>query len=284
MKFPFYILFILFSFSIFSQNNEEGEKCSLCKTGEHLHISPYDFSFKKEMPFVLTGVSVLVTSGILNKTTRLDAHTEEEVLALDRNDVNAFDRPTTYNYDPQAAQLSDFFRLGVLVMPALFLTNHHTRQDIKGLTIMTIEVIGINYGVTNSVKFLVNRTRPYVYNDNTPMDVRTDPESRLSFFSGHSSHTAAVSFLFAKVINDYHPDLTTSRKIALWGVAGTIPAVAAYLRVKSGKHFPTDVMSGYAIGATIGWLVPHLHKVKSRINLSSYSFREANGLSFTYKF
>lgn len=247
-------------------------------------FSPYNFSFKKELPFIVAGVGTVITSEVLNHTTRLKPFTEAEVAELDRNDVNEFDRPATYNYDLKAAEVSDYLRLGVVVMPALFLVNRNTRQDIFGLAVMTLEVVTINYGVTNGVKFSVNRTRPLVYNEKVPMEVRTGTKSRTSFFSGHSSHTAAVSFMFAKVIIDYYPDLSLSRKITLWGVAGSIPAVTGYLRVKSGNHYPTDVITGCLVGATIGWLVPHLHKVQSNLSVSSYSYREANGVSFTYKF
>ena len=39
--------------------------------------------------------------------------------------------------------------------------------------------------------------------------------------------------------------------------------MTAYLRVRAGKHFLTDVIAGYAVGATIGILVPHLHRNQS---------------------
>ena len=40
-----------------------------------------------------------------------------------------------------------------------------------------------------------------------------------------------------------------------------LPAVTGYLRFKAGKHFPTDIIVGYGVGATIGYLVPELHKL-----------------------
>jgi membrane-associated phospholipid phosphatase len=39
--------------------------------------------------------------------------------------------------------------------------------------------------------------------------------------------------------------------------AGAV-AVGA-LRVAAAQHFPTDVVSGAALGAGIGWLVPTIH-------------------------
>ena len=41
-----------------------------------------------------------------------------------------------------------------------------------------------------------------------------------------------------------------------------IPAITGYLRVKAGKHYPTDTIAGYLLGATAGILIPQLHKKK----------------------
>ena len=46
-------------------------------------------------------------------------------------------------------------------------------------------------------------------------------------------------------------------------VAGTLlTAFVSYERVRSGAHFPTDVMAGSLAGASIGVLVPHIHRVR----------------------
>ena len=43
------------------------------------------------------------------------------------------------------------------------------------------------------------------------------------------------------------------------GCYGLATAVSA-LRVASGKHWPTDVVAGAAVGSAIGWVVPFLHR------------------------
>ncbi len=83
--------------------------------------------------------------------------------------------------------------------------------------------------------------------------------TRRSFFSGHTSHVAASTFFTAKVLTDINPD--GSNNSLYWITAATIPAITGYLRVKGGKHFPTDVIVGYAVGALVGILVPELHKI-----------------------
>jgi len=47
------------------------------------------------------------------------------------------------------------------------------------------------------------------------------------------------------------------------------PAYVGYLRYRGLKHFPTDILMGYIIGAGSGILIPHLHKKKGdKLNVS----------------
>ena len=57
----------------------------------------------------------------------------------------------------------------------------------------------------------------------------------------------------------------------MWSGAFLIPATTAYLRVKAGRHFPTDVIAGYATGAIVGYLIPHLHKKERKNSNLSWS-------------
>ena len=264
----------------------EDEYCFLCKEGEHQDKSPYKIGWKEDLPFIIVGAGLATTGIVLKYTNDTEPYTVAELETLDRNDVNAFDRSATYNWDEKAAKTSDFLFLTTLVLPAVFLINHHTRSDIGPLLLMGLEVASINFGITSGVKNLVNRSRPYVYNTDLSNEQRTDSQSRVSFFSGHTSVTASFSFFMAKVMSDYHPDMKTGLKIGLWAFAAAIPATTGYLRVKSGKHFKTDVITGYAIGAFTGWLVPHLHLKKNlKTNLSVYPVRMygVNGIGLTFK-
>jgi membrane-associated phospholipid phosphatase len=282
-----FLLIILVITNTWAQTGEEEKDCRVCKSGVHQNGSPYHTDFKGEVPFIITSSASLAFGLVSNLTDKTVPYTEDELSQLDRNDVNAFDRPATYNWNPNAARASDFIRTSVIILPIIFLGNHHTRKDIGPLLIMTLEVTAITYGLTAGIKHIVNRTRPLVYNEEAPLEERTAKNSRLSFFSGHTSFTAAFSFFFAKVMTDYHPDMKIEYKICLWAFATAIPAVTAYLRVEAGKHFPTDVMTGYAVGATIGWLVPHLHKKKvipEGMSISPSFSYGSRGIYLSYRF
>ena len=269
----------------FAQENEKKEDCYLCD--EHKYMNPYQFGIKSEWPFYAVSAALVGTGLVLRNNNDLLPFTVSELEFLDRNDVNKFDRDATYNWDENAKKQSDILILSTFILPAVFLVNHHTREDIGGLLLMGLEVASINFGITATVKNLVNRTRPYVYNTELSNDIRTNNQGRLSFYSGHTSTTASFSFFFAKVMNDYHPNMKTGWKIGMWTFAATVPALTGYLRVKAGYHFRSDVLTGYAVGAAIGWLIPHLHKKrKANSGLSIYPTRVFNssGLGLTYKF
>jgi len=258
-----YFLSISVSYNTIAQTEEEGvEDCNVCKSGVHISGSPYRNDFKGEVPFIIAGATAMTFGLVANLADNTVPYTEDELSQLDRYEVNAFDRPATYNWNPDAARASDYIRTSVIILPIIFLGNHNTRSDFGSLIIMTLEVTAITYGLTTGIKHVANRTRPLVYNEEAPLEHRTANNSRLSFFSGHTSFTAAFSFFFAKVMSDYHPDMKTEYMIGLWTFAAAIPFATAYLRVSAGKHFPTDVMTGYVLGAATGWLVPHLHKKK----------------------
>ena len=110
------------------------------------------------------------------------------------------------------------------------------------------------------------------------LDERVNDQARLSFLSGHTSITAAMTFISARVLTDIHPDSKWNKFI--WVSAITIPAFNGYLRSRAGKHFPTDVMAGYALGASIGLLIPRIH----RLEHFSIGPGDLGGLSLTYNF
>ena len=244
-----------------SESNTE-DHCSVCKNHVHISENPYRLDFKGEVPFIIASGSILGAGFLISALDDTKPFTEEQLANLNIRSINSFDRRSVFNQSSSAASASDYIRTGITIFPLLLLTEHHTKQDISALLVMSAEVMAITYGLTATTKNLANRTRPNTFNPATPLDERTSSGSRESFFSGHTSHTAAASFFLAKVISDYHPNMARGKKIALWTLAAGIPATTAYLRVKAGKHFPTDVMAGYAVGAVTGWLIPHLHKAE----------------------
>ena len=268
------LLLILFGFRINAQQTIDDE----------LVKPPYDFSSTKEIPFLIATSIVGLSTAVVQISLEPELLSVDYVNSLNATDVNSFDRSAITNYSLTANTTSDYFLYGSALLPATFLLNKKMQDDIIPLALMTVEVFTINYGLTHLTKYTVGRNRPYTYNSSLDEEIRTNSDGKASFFSGHASHTAAISFMTAKVWSDYNPEMQWLPKLSLWTAAALYPGITGYLRVKAGKHFPTDVITGYVVGASIGWLIPHLHKRNQNMSLSAFQYGEAKGLSFTYLF
>jgi len=79
-----YQLLLLFCLPIagFGQSPKE-QTCEICAEGQHTNTSPYDISWKRELPFLFTGVSLFTTSLIIQANTQEDALTPTEIADLD---------------------------------------------------------------------------------------------------------------------------------------------------------------------------------------------------------
>jgi membrane-associated phospholipid phosphatase len=88
------------------------------------------------------------------------------------------------------------------------------------------------------------------------------------------------------VLGDYHPEWGAKR-ILLYAAAAVPPAIVGYYRYRGMMHFPTDLMLGMTIGAAVGILVPHFHKIAQKKNrdLSIVPFAGGyTGVAFAMKF
>ncbi len=229
---------------------------------ENIRISPYALDLTKDLVIFGAGNAMIGLGLLLSHD--MDPLTEEEVASLDPMDVNKFDRATITSKRKMPS--GDFLLLGSLLLPLTFLTHEETKSDMGMLAVMAGEVFVFQLGLNFVAKGLADRVRPYCYDENTPSDLKTTVNARLSFYSGHTSTAAAMSFFVAKVFSDYLSNTTT--KTIIWTSAVIYPALTGFLRVDSGNHFRTDILVGYAIGAIVGYFVPVLHKNKLWDNLS----------------
>ena len=215
----------------------------------------YTLSGGTESPLLYSGLAGVGISIPLNK--KIKPLTKEEILALDATQVNFFDRIAIKGYNSSAQSTSDMFLYSSSALPLTLLLDNKARNEFGTVSTMYLETVLVNYGITELTKVLFKRKRPYNYNKSLPLDLKQKRDSRKSFFSGHTSHVAASSFFTAKVLSDMNPEGSNT---LYWATAATIPAITGYLRVKGGKHFPTDVIFGYVVGAIVGIVVPELHK------------------------
>ena len=230
--------------------------------GQNNNPKPFNLDFTRES--VILGTSALVGITSLIIVSNIEQLTLQEINSLNRADVNGFDRGAIGTYKED--YVGDVLLYTSFALPATFLLNEQMNKDFLDLALMYGEVLAVAGSINELLKGTVQRTRPFVYDPNTNLSDKTTKDARTSFFSGHTTVTAAVSFFSAKVFSEYLNDNTA--KVLIWCGAAIYPAITAYMRVDNHWHFPTDVIVGYAFGALVGYFIPQLHKNKNDGNVS----------------
>lgn len=244
-----------------------------------LPVSPYTLDLTRELIIFGTSAAMWATGAIV--ISGLDPLTAEEILALNPEDVNKFDRVAIGVR--RESQAGDVLVHASIFLPLTFLSFGDTRRDMGMLGVMAVEVLMLNQGLNWMAKGLTRRTRPFVYDPESPFEDKTKTNARLSFYSGHTSTAASMTFFTAKVFSDYLSNKTV--KALIWTAAAVYPALVGYLRRDSANHFRTDVITGYIVGALIGYGIPLLHKVKHKdLSISPVISVDHVGLSLRYRF
>lgn len=219
--------------------------------------SPYAISWKADAFLAPLGAGLFGTSLILDRNKPSIVPGTYQIA-----DINGLDRKFISAYKKTPATVSDVFMFSSVALPGLLLIDRNICKD-KSYYIMYAEVLMVNGSITFFTKTLSNRARPYAYYAGTDPTLLSGKEPLRSFFSGHTSFTAASLFFMAKVYHDYHRH--SPWRYVIWSGAAVTPAITGLLRVRAGKHFPTDVATGYIVGAATGYLVPLIHqKIKQR--------------------
>lgn len=109
-------------------------------------------------------------------------------------------------------------------------------RDTEETGQMLTEGLLLTYGLTGAMKLASGRTRP-------------DGSNSRSFPSGHSSSTACAAVI---LWDSYGPGAGIP--------AAAVAAFTALSRITSGKHYPSDVIAGAAIGVSVGLAVAGAHE------------------------
>lgn len=216
----------------------------------------YSLSPAREISLFTVGISFNALGAIQSRNTSVLK--VDDIGKLSRKNLDGLDRTATYNYSPRAKGMSDKLLIGSLFLPATAMLDPSQRNQVGEKSIILLQTYILNAGSTFLVKSIVKRTRPFVYNETAPLSEKLKADARMSFFSGHTSFTATSTFFTASMLtaNGQNRDLAP----VIWSSAAVLPAVQGYLRWKAGKHFPTDIFIGYAIGAGLGYLIPKIHE------------------------
>lgn len=242
-------------------------------------VSPYEWEWTRDG--IWTGAGIAVSGLGLYLITQKEGITEAELAGIvaDRDRINFLDRWVAGNDSESANKISDHPFALSFAMPFVLLfddeVNDHALQ-VMGLYIESLATTAAIYTLTAG---LVNRSRPYVYSEDVALDRRLRNNGQRSFYSGHVAATATATFFAAKAYSDFNPD--ARGKGWIWAGAAALPAAVGYFRLQAGQHFLTDNLLGYALGATAGYFIPELHKIKGdHIDLFPGGGRTPDGISY----
>jgi membrane-associated phospholipid phosphatase len=120
-------------------------------------------------------------------------------------------------------------------------------KDLKEKGIQTGIAFALTIGETYLIKELVKRPRPYI----TYPDLKNQTtEGSFSFPSGHTSST----FSIATSLSLNYPKWYVIAPAYLWAGA------TGYSRMYLNVHYPTDVLTGAALGSLTAWVTWKVNK------------------------
>ena len=219
-----------------------------------------------------------------------DGLTQEELMGISHTKHNGFDR-WALKLDPtkrdQFYAASDYVLPVIIASAATLGFDKKIRKDWARILMMYYEMHAVTFSLYNFSPFgpaFQNKLRPYSYYDHFTDEQRKTGNNRNSLYSGHTASAAAASFFMVKVYADYHPELG-NKKYLLYSLATVPPLIEGYLRMKALAHFPSDILVGLVIGAVCGVVVPDLHKIRNKrnITLGMISSPIGPGLSLGWK-
>ncbi|GAA3971090.1 hypothetical protein GCM10022407_16200 [Hymenobacter antarcticus] len=240
--------------------------------------SPYHTRFAVDGPITL-GLGAMSAFG-LYRVQQKSGLSDTELAALNKNDVPKFDRSTAGKYSETAQTVSDLLCYPTLVIaPGLLALNPAIRSRYGQVAALYLETMLATDALFTTTVGNVYRYRPYLYGTEGG-NGRSGKIATNSFFAGHTAHTATATFFVAKVLHDFNPG--SSAEPFIWGAAALLPAAVGYYRMEAGKHFLSDNIVGYAIGATMGIVVPQLHKKTAGRGVSLMPMQGQNVNGYAY--
>ena len=248
---------------------------------------PYELKPEQEMGLMITGTGLLYGSilGHMNKP----AWGTIPISRLDPNDLCFIDRPAINNWRPGLNDLREFFEpalsIGILgsigTYGLISYSQSKNWSELMTLTFMYFEGLYISTGAELLAKYFVNRPRPYTYNTDLPLDQRIRSGNNESFFSGNATLLFYNATFLSLTAFDLFPEAPWTPYII--GGSFAIAELSAIWSVRSGMHFPTDVLTGAAWGIAVALFINKIHKKGAKgLNIMPWVIREGKGLAIRY--
>jgi membrane-associated phospholipid phosphatase len=187
--------------------------------------------------------------------------------------LGAWDRSARGRFSDSAAKASDQLLSLVATLPLAIQMSDGFDTAFGNAALIYGETQAVSVFLNSAIKLAFGRPRPYTHSRDPEIQEfakEEGPDAFASFYSGHASltHTAAMagSLLYAM-----RTDELVARHV-VWGLEFGLAGITAQLRVRAGRHYPSDIWTGALVGAGIGFAVPALHGVElERVQASEWA-------------
>jgi membrane-associated phospholipid phosphatase len=251
------------------------------KDSSRLKYNPYKMNYYIDIP--VTAVGLIASKYGTDFLRDREPKNIGRINSLSPDDVWFFDRSSA-RIDPEkgenALHVSNLFLRAGMWSPFLMYLNPKVRDIWLDYALLHVETQAINASAYLVAAIPIPRLRPFMYNPDVSDERKLGGNTTNSFFSGHTSVVSASTFFMVKVYYDLHPE--AKNKILFYGLACLPPAYTGYLRYKGAKHFPSDILTGFAVGAATGILVPELHKRKTAVKIYPVSLHKGAGIYLSF--
>ena len=171
----------------------------------------------------------------------------------DRSGVPFFDRWVIGPTRPTSGTASDLLRATVAGLSWLDLADEG-RIGHEGIVASVQSVLWAE-GSVHLIKALVGRYRPVLYTE-SGRSVANVASNQRSWPSGHSATAAALAMSYFLTHKRLNRDSSTEWRV--WAIAAGAFGVGVF-RMAAAKHYPSDVLSGFAAGVATAAVV---HAIK----------------------
>ena len=192
----------------------------------------------------------------------------------DRSEVNRFDALAMNPYSKSLDNTASLINAGLTIAPA-FLAINQDFGNITTIGVMYLETTAGAYASKEILKKIIDRPRPYTYFEGAPEEEKDDWNN--SFPSGHTTMAFASAGFVSYVFSRYYPE--SKWKAPIIAAAYTAATTTAVLRIMSGNHFMTDVITGALLGTLWGIGIPMIHTLGENVRMGAMPFALAFSIS-----